>query len=58
MNPLLLVIAPTLISEIGQGVRQHLEHKRQQRAVQDQAYRIAALEAQVAELAVSRSEKK
>lgn len=58
MNPLVLAIGPTLISEIGQGIRQYLEHKRQQRALQDQARRLDALEAQVAALSARRTRKK
>lgn len=50
MNPLLLAAAPALVSEVGQGVRQYLEHRRQ-RAASDQAARIAALEEKVAALA-------
>ena len=49
-NPLLAAALPTLITEIGQGIRQHLEYRRQQKAIRDQAERIDALEAKVGAL--------
>jgi hypothetical protein len=49
-NPLLAAALPTLITEIGQGIRQHLEYHRQQKAIKDQSARIDALEAKVSDL--------
>ncbi len=51
MNQLLIAALPTLVTQIGEGIRQHLEYRRQQKAIKDQSVRIDRLEAKVAEIA-------
>lgn len=57
MQALLIAAIPTLLSEVGQAVRQHLEHRRQQKAIASQAARIDALEAKVEALSQRRKAK-